>query len=190
MKWVSRLVAVLLGVFLLSITLHMFFPALRGGEAWVAYVQGLESSRPAGITLCLLTFIGIVSWIVSARSGSSHPRYLSYETEHGSISISLKALQDFLSNLKEEHSSILALNPKVTAREEGLTILLEVDVRSGESVPELSRKLQSRVRKLMEEKVGVSEIKSIEIRIEEIVNEKLPVNRELEPVPPPAGEVP
>ena len=62
----------------------------------------------------------------------------------------------------------------------------------GESVPDLSRTLQDRVRSLIQEKVGVAEIKSVEVRIEEIVTQqkKEVVAEEPEPVPPPAGEVP
>ena len=190
MKWLNRLLVILLGVFWLGVSLLMIVPALRGAEHWYAFVQDIETARSIGIVISILTLAAIVTWVLSLKSRPSKARYLSYETEHGSISISLKALQDFLSNLKDEFSSILALTPKVNAEEDGLSILLEVDVRSGESVPDMSRKLQSRVRKLIEEKVGVSEIKSIAIRVEEIVNAKPTAKNKIEPVAPPAGEVP
>lgn len=190
MKWFNRLLTGVLSIFWIGVTLKMIVPAIRGGTAWTDFVDSIHSARRLAAFLCVLTILGIVSWVLSLRARPGSPRYLSYETEHGSISISLKALQDFLANLKEEFSSILALIPKVTAHEDGLSILLEVDVRSGESVPDMSRKLQGRVRKLIEEKVGVSEIKNIEIRVEEIVNAKPPAKNKIEPVAPPAGEVP
>jgi len=190
MNWLNRLFTVILGIFWIGVTLKMVLPSFRGGSAWADFSDSVQTARWLGFVVSILTILWIVTWLFALKNRSAAPRYLSYETEHGSISISLKALQDFLANLKDEFSAILALTPKVLAEENGLSILLEVDVRSGESVPDMSRKLQERVRKLIEEKVGVSEINNIEIRVEEIVNAKPPANNKIEPVAPPAGEVP
>jgi len=69
-------------------------------------------------------------------------------------------------------------------------VMLEVRVREGAPIPEISRMLQERARQLVQEKIGIADIRQVEVKIEEIVKEKEKEARPLEitPMPPTPGE--
>jgi len=190
MKWAHRLLGVLLGVLLTVALFRILLPALQGGDIWTGYLDEIKSRRPAVIAWLLLVLLGLVAYVLTALRLTTRPKYLAYDTQYGNISISLRALQDFLSHLKKEFPSLLSLVPKVAALNEGLDVTLEIKVRAGAPIPEISRMLQERARMLIEQKIGIADIRSIEIKVEEIVNEKESASQEIKSVPPPAGEVP
>lgn len=190
MKWAHRLLGLLLGVLLTAALFRTLLPALQGGEVWAEFLGGLEARRLTVVVWLLLSLLGLVAYVLTAMRITSGPKYLAYETQHGNISISLRALQDFLSHLKKEFPSVLSLTPHVSAQNEGLDVTLEIKVKAGSPIPEISRMLQERARLLIEQKIGIADIRNMEVKVEEIVNEKEVASQEIKPMPPPAGEVP
>jgi len=190
MKWAHRLLGLLLGVLLTVVLFRILLPALQGGEVWAGFLDGLEARRMAAVVWSLLTLLALVAYVLTALRITPGPKYLAYETQHGSISISLRALQEFLSHLKKEFPAIVSMTPYVSAQNEGLEVTLEIKVRAGAPIPEISRMLQERARLLIEQKIGIADIRNIEVKVEEIVNDKELATQEIKPVPPPAGEVP
>ncbi|HMP89965.1 MAG TPA: hypothetical protein PJ991_07180 [Kiritimatiellia bacterium] len=190
MKWAHRLLGLLLGVLFTGALLWILLPAFQGGDTWRAFIVEISQQRKWVIAYCLVGIFGLLGFILTGIVGTPRSRYLAYETQHGNISISLKALQDFLGHIKGEFPSIIALNPKVNAMDESLEVVMEVKVRAGTPIPEVSRMLQERARVLINEKIGVSEIRDIEVKVEEIVREKDVKAQEIISKPPPAGETP
>jgi uncharacterized alkaline shock family protein YloU len=161
-----------------------------GGRGEIGRVgQVFHRIRVIGICLGLLG--GIVLYLLSGLTARQRAHYLSYESQQGNISISLKALQDFLGHIKSEFPAIISMNPRVTAKDESLDVLLEVRIKAGAPIPEISRLLQERARLLIQERVGISDIRDVEVRVEEIVRDKeSPVQQTTPVAPPPAGETP
>lgn len=190
MKWAHRLLGIVVGVTLLVVSLRMLASALPGDPAWQEFITLLGEKRTGVIGLCLVMVLACVAYGITAVGFRTRSRYLSYDTQHGSISVSLKALQDFLALLRTEFPSILTLVPRVLATDGGLDVVLEVRVRSGAPIPEVSRMIQERARLLIEERIGIADIRGIEVKVEEIVSEKEQSIHDIKPVPPPAGEVP
>lgn len=190
MKWAHRLLGLLVGALILGVSFTMLLPAFQGGAVWLDFLADLSDRRHTAILACLLVILGIVGYILTGFNSSPRVKYLAYETQHGNISISLKALQDFLGHLKLEFPTILSLTPKVRVLDESLDVTLEIRVRSGTPIPEISRMLQERARILIQEKVGISDIHDVEVKVEEIVQEKDARMHEINPQPPSAGEVP
>lgn len=190
MKWAHRLLGLALGVVLTLACFRVLLPALQGGETWVGFLLVLESRRLLVIAGSIFVLLGLIAYVLSALNLAPKPKYLAYETQHGNISISLRALQDFLSHLKKEFPAVLSLMPRVAVFNEGLDVTMEIKVRAGSPIPEISRMLQERARMLIEQKIGIADIRNMEVKVEEIVNEKESASQEIKPVPPPAGEVP
>jgi succinate dehydrogenase/fumarate reductase cytochrome b subunit len=189
MRIAHRLLGLLLGGLVFVVALRVLVPAFAGGEDWANFVASLESRIPV-IAVALGIVLGGVVYLLTGLVGTPRPRYLAYETQYGNISISLKALQEYLTHLKAEFPTVLSLVPKVEALDESLLVVLEVRVRAGAPIPEISRLLQERARLLIQEKVGIADIREVEVKIEEIVRDKDTKAQTITPVPPPAGEVP
>lgn len=185
MKWLHRLTGLVLLVVLAGSGAWVFVTALQGGASWGAFLDAAREQRIHVLIGGAFVGVGLLVYVLTCRAGKSNVHYLSYETEQGNISISLKALQEFLSHLKSDFPSIISLNPRVTAHDETLDVLLEVRIKAGAPIPEVSRMLQERARSLIQEKVGVSDIRDIEVKIEEIIREKETKAQALTPVAPP-----
>ena len=190
MKWAHRLLGLLLFALFVGALFRVLLPAFQGGDTWHGFLDDVAVRQKWVVAYCLAGILGILGFILTALAGTPRPRYLAYETQYGNISISLKALQDFLGHLKGEFPSIVSLTPKVSALDESLDVVMEVKVRSGAPIPEISRLLQERARMLIHEKIGISDIRDIEVKVEEIVREKESMSQEITPKPPPAGDTP
>ena len=190
MKWVHRLLGLVLAVLLLAGTFFLLLPAFQGGDVWRAFLDELQGRRIVAILWALAVLFSLIGYILSAVTGTPRAKYLAYETEFGNISISLRALQDFLGHLQKEFPAVVSLAPRVRALDESLDVMLEVRVREGAPIPEISRMLQERARQLVQEKIGIADIRQVEVKIEEIVKEKEKEARPLEitPMPPTPGE--
>lgn len=190
MKWFHRILGVLLGVLLVAVLFRVLLPAFQGGDDWRAFLEAIGLARLETITLCLGLVIGLFLYMLTGLPSNPRGRYLTYETANGNISVSIKALQEFIAHIKGDFSSVLNLSPKVTAYDENLSVVLEVKVRAGTQIPEIGRLLQDRTRKLIQEKIGISDVRDIEVKIVEIAKDKEAKPAEFTPVPPPAGETP
>ncbi|HMO49741.1 MAG TPA: hypothetical protein PKE26_02425 [Kiritimatiellia bacterium] len=190
MKWAHRLLGLLIGATLIGLLFRVLLPAFQGGDIWVGFMESLIQQRHAVILVGLALLIALFAYVLTGLSSRPGSSYLAYETEFGAISISLKALQDFLSHIRTEFPTILALTPRVTALDESLDVVMEVKIRSGAPVPDISRMLQERARQIIHDKIGIADIRGIEIKIEEIVKEKEPKAQEITPMPPPTGDTP
>lgn len=190
MKWVHRLLGLLIVTAALGVSFVILFPAFQGGTVWGEFTAGLAERRFQVIAVCIGMVLAVTAYVLTGFSGAPRATYLAYETEHGNISISLKALQEFLGHLKAEFPTVLSLNPKVRILDESLDVTLEIRVRSGAPIPEICRMLQERARNLIQEKIGIAAIREVEVKVEEIVKDEKSKPQEAVAQPPLAGEEP
>ncbi|HMO05405.1 MAG TPA: hypothetical protein PKC67_06180 [Kiritimatiellia bacterium] len=190
MKGLHRLLGVVLVAAAVGASLYILLPAFQGGAAWTDFLTALGDRRAMVIVGAVLVVLAATVYLISGLSGTPRAAYLTYETEHGNISISLKALQEFLGHLRGDFPAILQLSPKVRVLDESLDVTLAVRVRAGAPIPEICRMLQERARALIQEKIGVAAIRDVEVKVEEIIKNDEAKPLEITPKPPPAGEVP
>lgn len=190
MKWIHRLLGLLIVAAAVGASFVILLPAFQGGDVWSGFMDDVEGRRVHVIAACIGVVLAVTMYVLTGITSSPRASYLSYETQYGNISISIKALQDFLGHLKSEFPTILALTPRVRVLDESLDITLEIRVRSGAPIPEICRMLQERARIVIQEKVGVAAIRDVEIKVEEIVKEKESKAQDVVSLPPPTGDVP
>lgn len=188
MKWFHRILGIILGILILAALFRILLPAFQGGNEWRAFVDAVGLARLEMITLCLGLVLGLFIYILSGLPADPRGNYLTYETANGNISVSIKALQEFISHIKGEFSSVLQLTPKVKPHDENLSVVLEVKVRAGTPIPEVGRLLQERTRKLIQDKIGISDVRDIEVKITEIAKEKESKQAEFTPLPSAASD--
>ena len=120
-------------------------------------------------------FLVLLYWLTAIPV--KEERFLTFENEGGAISISVKAVNDFLAKLADEFAGIIQLRADVIASRDGrVEVRLDVSVKAGTKVQQLSQVLQQRVRESMRENLGIAEVHAIEVNVSSIVAAEKPAS--------------
>lgn len=113
-------------------------------------------------------------WPLTFVLRTCRERHLSFRNPAGEVRVSLTAIRDFLARLAAEFPAIVTLRPAVEARVGKLAIDMDIKVRAGTALPELSRQIQDRAAASVQSFLGIAEVGEIRVTVREIVG----------PVPP------
>lgn len=124
-----------------------------------------------GMVLILMVLVYLGTW------GASRPasRFISFDSENGSVSISVNAVRDFVRKIGDEFSAVVSMDPRIRPEKDLISIHLNVEIQTGTRIPELSQMLQDRVRESIRDGLGIVEVREIKVKVQKIVG-----------VPPPA----
>ena len=118
-----------------------------------------------GISAVFLVFL---YWLTAIPVKAE--RFLTFKNEGGTISISVKAINDFIAKLADEFAGIIRLRADVAASRDGrVEVRLDVNVKAGTKVQQLSQVLQQRVRESLRENLGIEEIHAVKVNVSSIV---------------------
>ncbi len=124
-------------------------------------------------------FLVLLYWLTAVPARNEH--YLSFDGEGGTVSLSIKAINEFLSKLTGEFAGIAGLRADVSADRSGkIEARLEISVKVGTAVQQLSQALQQRVRETLRDNLGIAEVHSVRIIVNRIVGIE-PAGRVSEP---------
>ena len=113
-------------------------------------------------------FLVLLYWLTGIPV--KEERFLTFENEGGTISISVKAINDFLAKLADEFAGVIRLHADVAAARDGrVEVRLDVSVKAGTKVQQLSQVLQQRVRESMRDNLGIAEIHTVKVNVSSIV---------------------
>lgn len=168
MKTLHILLGLVLFLVLLAAGLGLLSMAFQGDEAWKQLLAELETRRVEAILACLGLVAVILLYGLTALRMPESSHYLAYDIEGGTVSISLKAIENFLARLADEFAAVDALEPSLRAQKGSVQVQLDVKVKAGAQIPELCRMLQDRARVTIREKVGISEVQEVRVRVQEI----------------------
>ncbi|MBU4199655.1 MAG: alkaline shock response membrane anchor protein AmaP [Verrucomicrobia bacterium] len=135
-----------------------------------AYWDVLLSSRVWQFVLgvSLITLVALF-WL-SALPLGAREQYLSFDSEGGMVSISVNAVNTFLAKLKTEFAGVVDLQADVSASRDGtIEVRLDMTVKAGTHIQQLSQALQQRVRDSMRESLGIAEVASVKVNVQDIV---------------------
>ncbi len=171
MRVLRRVVRLLVLVVLLAAGLGVLTVALSpqrwsevqalGREVWVSVGGGLLL---AGVVFALSEF-----------RTRKRERYLAFDNEGGTVSISTEAIADYIAKLAPEFPSIVRMRPNVRPRRGGVDLLVDLRVKAGSQVHEMCGLLQQRVRERVVEGLGITEVRRVEVNVRDIVSEHKPV---------------
>ena len=122
----------------------------------------------------LVLILIVVTYLATFGSASPRKRFISFESDNGEVSISINAVRDFIRKLGDEFSSVINMNPQIRYEKKLICIDLNVKVQTGSRIPELSRMLQDRVRESIRDGLGITEVREIKVKVQEIVGAPLP----------------
>ncbi len=151
---------------------HIFRTVLQNSTPW-QFALGVSF-----ITLPLLFWLSVLP--IGRRE-----QFLSFAGEGGAISISVNAINAFLLKLKSEFAGIVNLRADVSASHRGsIEVRLEMTVKTGTHIQQLSQALQQRVRDSMRESLGIEDIAEVKVNVTDIVT----IDEETDPRQPQRSE--
>lgn len=173
MKFLHGLMKFIISISLLGLGL-LFLAEVFGVPSGIGYFLFSDAIGKfvAGTVLILIV---ILYWL-TAMGGDAKEQFLSFTTEGGSVNIRVKAVNEFLKRLADEFADILNLRADIAASRDGrIEVQLDIDVKSGTKIQQLSQVLQQRVRESMRDGLGIAEITSIKVNVNEIIPGEKPL---------------
>lgn len=172
MKFFHGLMKFVISLSLLALGM-IFFADAFGAQSRIGHLllNDTVGQFVSGLALILMV---ILYWLTALSIGGKE-QFLSFETEGGSVNIRVKAVNDFLKRLADEFADILELKADINAARDGkIEVQLDIDVKSGTKIQQLSQVLQQRVRECMREGLGIAEVHAVKVNVNEIIQAEKP----------------
>jgi uncharacterized alkaline shock family protein YloU len=143
-------------------------------EGWRQAIEVAAGNRAAAIwTGAGLLVVGLCFAMTGFRR-RRREKFLSFDSEGGTVSISTEAISEYISRLAGEFPAIVRMKPRVRPARKAIDIIIELKVKAGTQVHEVCDLLHQRVRESVTNGLGISEIRRIEVSVREIVSEHRP----------------
>jgi hypothetical protein len=160
------LVCLATGIFLMAASLS--------ADAWQLALALLQESRwMAGWVGLGVVSLGVL-FMFSGVKRRRRTRFLSFDNDGGTVSISADAIAEYVGKLADEFPSVIRMTTDVVPHRGALDLRIRVRARSGCQVSEMCQLMQQRVRDCVVAGLGITQIRRIEVSVGEIVSEHKP----------------
>ena len=170
MRSLHRITAVVLFLLLVggSVAMVLYSPAETG--LWKDVVTKIASNvflvRVAGGMMFAL----VVVYLLTGLSRRTNDKFLSFPNEGGTISVSVKGIESFISKLSDEFEAVKSLNAEIIPGDGSIDVVLNARIKDGVQIHEICQLLQARVKGSVKESLGVAEVRTVKVNVREIVS--------------------
>lgn len=168
MKFLRFIVGFVLFVILAASAAYLVNAALTR-ESWEQAIGVIQASRLRTIEYASVFLLLIVLYVLTGIRRCKGEQFITFDTDGGSVSISMKAIRDFLARVGDEFAAVLSLDPSIRAVGGSVEVDLNLRVKAGTQIPELSKMLQNRIRETIKDNLGLTDVRAIRISVREIV---------------------
>ena len=168
MKFLRFIVGFVLFVVLVAGAVYLVNAALTR-ESWEQAIGVIRASRLRALECAFVVLLLIVLYILTGIRRCKGEQFITFETEGGSVSISMKAIRDFLARVGDEFAAVVSLDPAIRATSGSVEVDLNLRVKAGTQIPELCKMLQERIRESIKDNLGLTDVRAIRISVREIV---------------------
>lgn len=175
----KRVVHVLIGLVLLAILIGQGIVLIQMAYNEACWIQCIDTIRQergwgmlAGIVLLALVLLYLITAIRKRKP--SEDQYLAFSNNGATVSILLRAVNEFIGKIGNEFAAIVSMKPAVRPRARSIDIDLDLRVKAGTQIPELCQLLEERVRESVKQNLGLSDIKRIRVHVRDIVGDAPP----------------
>ncbi len=171
MKFIRVLFGLILFVLLFATAGYVLYAAFAC-PAWKQSMEWLQTSTDARFTVAtgagVFILLGII-YVLAGVQRKCREEFISFENEGGAVSISMKAVRDYVGRVADEYAAVLSLEPAIRAPSGKIEVELNVRVKSGTQIPELCRLMQERVKETLHDTLGLPEVRNVRVNVREIV---------------------
>lgn len=165
------------GLLMFSVTVTMgvaLFGMSTTESLWAIFVKFVAVNRPSAVLagvalLCLALLV-----VVTASRRKRRPRFLSFDREGGTVSISTEAISEYVAKLVVEFPSVVKMKTTIVSLKSAIDIVVDIKIKAGPQIHEVCELVQKRVRESVGEDLGIAEIRRVEVSVTEIVSEHRP----------------
>ena len=168
MKFLRFIVGFVLFVILAASMAYLVNAALTRAS-WEQAIDVIRISRLRTLEYASVFLLLIALYFMTGIRRCKGEQFITFDTEGGSVSISMKAIRDFLTRVGDEFAAILSLEPAIRATGGSVEVDLNLRVKAGTQIPELSKMLQARIRETIKDNLGLTDVRAIRISVREIV---------------------
>ncbi len=165
--WLYIMVTVILGLVLIL--------SASGGFGFKENVELFVSGQlnsPSGIwTGLILVMLGLLFLAMRLKAGTG-PRSISFDNPEGEVTISVKAIEDFVRRIGQEFSQVIEITPTILPVRDGIKIKVKTVLTAGSNVPRLSENIQRMIKTRMQNILGIQNVAKIEINVSKIVTKE------------------
>lgn len=140
-------------------------------EQWTgalnAVKENLYSQAALGVMGGLFVLIGITAPFRITRKLNKN-RIIAFQNPDGEVTISLSAVEDYISKIAGGISDIKEIRSRVSAGRKGINIICDASIFSGANIPEVTEKMQVVLKNKLNEMLGVEEKINIQMNISKI----------------------
>ncbi|MDP8253088.1 MAG: alkaline shock response membrane anchor protein AmaP [Candidatus Kaelpia aquatica] len=197
MKLRAKFVLLVFGLFYLMIGVFMVLYALDFvSQQDLSFIlaeseQLIPLDLLAGLVGAVLIVL-VVALLNFVWSGVAAEKNIAFKTEYGEVLVSLSAVEDYVRKIMRDDPDVRDLRSKVTVRKRGLVISLRAVMLSEINIPSVTEKMQSELRRKVQEMLGMEEPVIIKVFISKIGEKerkkKLKQGDETQEVVPPYRE--
>ena len=183
MKTVHGLIRFVLAIMILALGLFLVADVFGvQNPIWDYLVNDQAGRFLLGASLIVGVLLQGVTGLMAVRT----EHYLSFNTEGGTVSISTSAINDFLARVGREFLGVVDIQADISSsHNEKIEVRLEVNVRDGANIQQLCQSLQQRARESMRDSLGITNVSTIKVTVNEIA--PAPKTTDSRMAPPPAG---
>jgi len=173
MKWLHHILGLLIIVLLAWTSISFVYTAVATEKVAVFGIElcvGRIVGGAMGVGgLCLLGL-----FLLTGLRPKRRERFLSFDAEGGTVSISTDAIADYVSKLAAEFPSVVRMKPEITPSRGAISINVDVRVKAGPQIHEVCELMQRRIRESVANGLGISEIRRVVVSVSEVVSEHRP----------------
>lgn len=156
-------------------TIILGFILLLGASGWLGnkdYLEAVISGQLSSQTGILAGIIMIVAGLIflkmriSARTGD---KCISFDNPEGEVTISIKAIEDFVKRVGQEFSQIVDMSSQIVPVHGGLKVKVKVSLLAGSNVPQITENIQHVIKSRVQNILGIESILGIEVNVSKII---------------------
>lgn len=173
MKFMYRLMRVVMLAIVLTIGAGLLVAAVSA-SGWADALEWARVSRAEVLfgAVALLA-IGLLV-LLTGMDRDERERVLTFANDGGAVSISTRAISDFVGKLAAEFPSVQRMRPRIIPTHGKVDIIVDLRVKAGPQIHEMCELLQQRIRDSVTTGLGISEVRHVEVSVREIASEHRP----------------
>ena len=164
------LVVILTGLLMILFAFNVLQPEYVSNTLTLM-IFSLNSRFIVGLSGLLLILISISFARVIILGRMKHERSIVFKTSTGEVNVALAAVEDLTRRTDWAIPEIKELRPQVMADKRGIIVDLKAVLKSETSIPEVTQRLQDKVRTKVGEVLGIEEQVIIKIHVVKILSD-------------------
>jgi len=179
MRFLHGLSTLALFLFNAALAAAAFYYAMDA-SSWSGVTADLQTIRLSVIGGALALACLLLIYLLTFLRRREPIQYITFDSPAGQVSISVRAVRDFIHRAIGEFPAVVTDYPRLRVRRGAVEFDIDLHVRSGTHVPELCEAIQEKVMQAAHEQLGISDINGVRVHVREIVGD---VGKQGSPVP-------